>query len=133
MLVFGTKAASHFFDTLPVPDMVNAARRPQISVVWKSIESLGRLGVLARVFPDARSVTIFRHPCGYVASVLRGESKRKFEGGTPSSEDWGVYSMLLELDVAKNMAWNYTLGVEFETHGRIVPKFRPKRVKIGGK
>jgi hypothetical protein len=101
MLVFSTKAASRFLGTLPVPDMVNFGRHPQIRLVWKSIESLGRLGVMAQIFPEARCLIIFRHPCGYVASVLRGEAKRKFEGGTPSSEDWGVYSMLLELDVAK--------------------------------
>lgn len=101
MLVFGTKAASRFFGALPVPDTVDVARHPGVSVVWKSIESLGRLGVLARVFPDARCAIIFRHPCGYVASVLRGEARRKFEGGTPSSEDWGVYGMLLELAVAR--------------------------------
>ena len=101
LLVFAMKAASHFLGPLPVPNVVSVARHSRVSVVWKSIESLGRLGVLARVFPEARCVLIFRHPCGYVASVLRGEAKCKFEGGSPSSEDWGVYRMLLELPVAK--------------------------------
>lgn len=101
LLVFGLKATSRFLGAVPVPNVVNLARHAQVSVVWKSIESLGRLGVLARVFPEARCLLILRHPCGYVASVLRGEAKRKFEGGSPSSEDWGVYRMLLELPVAK--------------------------------
>jgi Sulfotransferase family len=101
LLVFGLKLASRFLGPLPVPNVVNLTRHSQLHVVWKSIESLGRLGVLARVFPKARCVLIFRHPCGYVASVLRGEAKRKFEGGSLSSEDWGVYRMLLTLPVAK--------------------------------
>jgi hypothetical protein len=101
LLVFSMKAASRFLGPLPIPNVVNVSHRSDVSVVWKSIESLGRLGVLARAFPNARCIIIFRHPCGYVASVLRGEAKQKFEGGSPSSEDWGVYRMLLDLPVAK--------------------------------
>lgn len=104
MLIFITKAVSRFLGAMPVFDMLNIARHPSIRLVWKSIESLGRLGVLARVFPDARCVIIFRHPCGYVASVLRGEATEKFEGDTPSSEDWDIYRMLLNLDSAKQHA-----------------------------
>jgi hypothetical protein len=115
MLVFGTKAASRFLGALPVPDLINVASHPQIKMVWKSIESLGRLGVLAQVFPDARCVIIFRHPCGYVSSVLRGEAKRKFEGGAPSSEDWGVYDMLLETAVARKH------GLELNTVRSMAP------------
>ncbi len=100
-IVFGMKVASRVFGSLAVPDVVDLSKRSDYTLVWKSIESLGRLGMLARVRPDARCVIIFRHPCGYVASVLRGESKRKFEGGTPSSEDWGVFAMLANLPQAK--------------------------------
>jgi len=101
ILVFGTKAASRILGPLSVPDLVNVASNPNVHIVWKSIESLGRLGVLARVFHDSRSIIIFRHPCGFVASVIRGEAKRKFEGEAPSSEDWGLYSKLLDLEIAR--------------------------------
>lgn len=101
LLVFGMKAASRFVGPLPIPNLVNVTRYPQVSIVWKSIESLGRLGILASIFPDARCILIFRHPCGYVASVLRGEAKQKFEGGAPSSEDWGIFRLLLELPAAQ--------------------------------
>ncbi|MCX7192854.1 MAG: sulfotransferase [Proteobacteria bacterium] len=101
LLVYGTKAASRFLGSLPVPDVVDVTGRTDVSIVWKSIESMGRLGVLARVFPKARCLLIFRHPCGYVASVLRGEAKHKFESGTSSGEDWGMYRLLLELPAAK--------------------------------
>jgi len=105
MLVFGTKVASRFLGAMPVPDLVDASVHPQVRVVWKSIESLGRLGVLARVFPESRCIIIFRHPCGYVASVMRGEAKRKFEGSIHSSEDWGAFSKLLDTDVARERGW----------------------------
>lgn len=101
LLVYGTKAAARLLGSLPVPDVVNVTDRSDVTVVWKSIESLGRLGVLTRLFPEARCLLILRHPCGYVSSVLRGDAKRKFESGTPSSEDWDVYRMLLELPVAR--------------------------------
>ncbi|MBI5430581.1 MAG: sulfotransferase [Nitrosomonadales bacterium] len=104
MVVFGTKVASRFLGAIPVPDLVKVHSHSQISVVWKSIESLGRLGVLARVFPESRCVIILRHPCGYVASVLSGEARKKFEGSTPSGEDWGMYTKLLNLDSARKRA-----------------------------
>ncbi len=115
MLVFGTKAASRFLGSLPVYDLVNISRHPQARVVWKSIESLGRLGVLSHIYSSARCVIIFRHPCGYVASVLRGETKHKFETSTPSSEDWGEYEMLLELAVAREK------GLELQTVQSMTP------------
>jgi hypothetical protein len=43
--------------------------------------------------PDARSVHIVRHPCGYVASVLRGEA----DGALRSQRgrcDFPIYEML---------------------------------------
>ena len=108
MLVFIAKALPRFLGAMPVPEMVNIARHPSLRMVWKSIESLGRLGVLAKVFPDARCVIIFRHPCGFVASVLRGEAAEKFEGDTPSGEDWNMYKMLLDLDPAKKPALEFS-------------------------
>ena len=96
LLVYGFKMASRLLGSLRVPDVINASKQPHLTLVWKSIESLARLGVLARVFPEARCILILRHPCGYVASVLRGEAKLQFESTTSSSEDWGIYQRLVE-------------------------------------
>ncbi len=52
----------------------------------KSIESLGRAGLFANCIPEARSVHIVRHPCGYVASVLRGEQRKRFDHNEAASE-----------------------------------------------
>ena len=60
----------------PTPPQPGEGRDYRLA--WKSIESLGRLGLMLECLPDARSVHIVRHPCGYVASVLRGEAASRF-------------------------------------------------------
>lgn len=71
------------------------------AIVWKSIESLGRIGLFRKALPGARSVHILRHPCGYINSVLRGEQSNKFSSGTPTWEDWGILKGLLETEIAR--------------------------------
>lgn len=83
-----------------VPEWMDRKDRCPIRPVWKSIESVGRFGVIARALPHSRAILILRHPCGHVASVLRGESAHKFTGDT-TSEDWDLFDMLLELPQAK--------------------------------
>jgi hypothetical protein len=68
----------------------------RLPVVWKSIESVGRLGVIARSVPRHCAILILRHPCGYVSSVLRGEAEQKFTDHEPASDDYGVFAALLE-------------------------------------
>lgn len=96
-----TKLGAKILGELPVPEMIDLRQVPQLLPVWKSIESVGRLGVLCRSLPASRAVLILRHPCGYVASVLRGESKRKFNSRTASDADFGVYAMMMEIPQAK--------------------------------
>ena len=62
-----------------VPDLVDPARRPSITLVIKSIIALGRVNLLHRAAPEAKLIIIVRHPCGHLASVLRGISDSKFE------------------------------------------------------
>jgi Sulfotransferase family len=69
-------------------------------LVWKSIESLGRLGLLIDSLPEARSVHIVRHPCGYVASVLRGEAASQFDHVCAAS-DLPIYEMLSRTEPAR--------------------------------
>jgi hypothetical protein len=68
--------------------------------VWKSIESSGRLGALARAFPRAKMLFIIRHPCGVTASVLKGEAGAKFSAGS-ASEDYGFFEMLAQTESAR--------------------------------
>lgn len=99
--IAAAKIAARLAGEWPVP---RAGRRPgsgEVRLVWKSIESTGRLGVLVRCAP-MRAVLILRHPCGYVASVLRGEARRKFGDRSSSSEDYGILGMLLDTPAGRS-------------------------------
>lgn len=95
--VFAAKLGARVFGEWTVPAFVRYARVPQLRVVWKSIESTGRVGVLVRSMPT-RTILILRHPCGYVASVLRGEVRHQFGDSGASSEDYGILELLLETE-----------------------------------
>lgn len=97
--VKGAKAAAKLVGEFPVP--LPRPRGAAPILVWKSIESLGRLGALARLYPEAVGIHIMRHPCGYVASVKRGEAKRKFSDTELASEDYGLFQQLLQTPQAQ--------------------------------
>lgn len=84
-----------------VPRLIDIGEYENIHIVWKSIESLGRLGLIMECMPDSRAVHIIRHPCGQIASILRGEASRRFTSGTLQSEDYGIYRLLSETEQAK--------------------------------
>ena len=96
------KFSSRVFPAMPLPYRPTGVGYERLRVVWKSIESLGRQGLCVEVLPDAQAVHILRHPCGYVASVLRGEAASRFVDRTPSSEDYGIFEMLLATAPAGN-------------------------------
>lgn len=77
-------------------------------LVWKSIESLGRLGVLLHTFPASRGVMIVRDPRGYVSSVLRGEAQGRFLSADSIANDWGLFDLLCKTRYAKQCG----IGVE---------------------
>ena len=79
---------------LPVLQCVRTSR-PEVCVVWKSIDSLGRLGVILRVMEDCRAIRITRHPCASISSTLRGEAQHKFAASVVASEDYGIMQILL--------------------------------------
>lgn len=56
--------------SLQVPDLTDAGKRPYL--VMKSVDSIPRLPVFARALPGVQFVYVVRHPCGVVASKLRG-------------------------------------------------------------
>ena len=95
------KAASRVQRNFPCFYRPTAKYCAQVSLVWKSIESPGRLGVCMAALPDARAIYLMRHPCGHIASVLRGKAGRRFESLVPTGEDKWLLKMLLATSTGK--------------------------------
>ena len=76
-----------------VPDLVRPGTVPALTV-FKSVNALGHLNLLMRASPGARAVLIVRHPCGHVASILRGQRLGKFESGIGSGDDLKFFQHL---------------------------------------
>jgi hypothetical protein len=93
--VLGSGALSNLGWQWPVWQFTDI-HRPDVRVVWKSTDSLARLGAILRVLENCRAVRIIRHPCGYVASVLRGEKLHRFVASVTTSEDYGIMQKLLD-------------------------------------
>lgn len=93
---------------MPVLEPVDG-RAAEPRIVWKSIESTGRAGLVASADPGARVILVIRHPCGHIDSTLRGEAGRRFTDGCPAAEDWGIFEYLLETEQARRR--NLTLDM----------------------
>jgi hypothetical protein len=91
---------------------------PAPILVWKSIESLGRFGLIMRSLDNARGIHLIRHPCGQINSVLRGEGQAAFSDKTPSSEYYGVFEALLKTPEAT------TRRLTLDTLRRLTPEER---------
>ncbi|NII11165.1 sulfotransferase [Oleiagrimonas sp. C23AA] len=99
--VLAAKLASRLRRHFPAPYRPTADSSSHTRLVWKSIESMGRLGVCVDALPSARAIHLMRHPCGYVASVLRGEAAQRFSDVQPSANDLWLLKMLLATPTAK--------------------------------
>ncbi len=95
------KAAGSLQRNFPCFYRPNAAGSGQVHLVWKSIESPGRLGVCIEALSNARAIHLMRHPCGYVASVLRGEASKRFDGLEPIADDPWLLQLLLATPTGK--------------------------------
>ena len=101
LAVYAAKGAARLVGReVPVP-VPEPGVSPAVRLVWKSIESAARLGTLVRVLDGARAVLILRHPCGYVASTLRGEAGGKFESATRLADDLAMFELLLDTPQAR--------------------------------
>nr|WP_242463522.1 sulfotransferase [Rhodothalassium salexigens] len=57
-----------------LPILRGTARHPRVRVI-KTVNMLGRAPTLAAVAPSLRGIHLLRHPCGHIASVLRGMAR----------------------------------------------------------
>lgn len=99
--IAGARGVARVRGECTVPRAVDPDQADRVAVVWKSIESIGRLGLLAQALPAARGILLVRHPCGFVASVQRGERSRNFTSGTPASEDYGILQTLVASEAGR--------------------------------
>lgn len=85
-------------DRLRIPDLIDPGRRGGIVPVIKSVDSLCRAQAFVRADPAVRVVHILRHPCGVIASRLRGVKKGLMQKNTglrlvfslPVTETYGI-------------------------------------------
>jgi hypothetical protein len=77
VLTYAGAAASRIgLPAWPIPDL-GAIDRSR--AVIKSVRLSAEIGAFVRAFPDGRAVLILRHPCGQVASVMRGTKDGRFD------------------------------------------------------
>jgi len=89
------KAAGSLQRNFPCFYRPNAAGSERVHLVWKSIESSGRLGVCIEALPNARAIHLMRHPCGYVASVLRGQASKRSDWPEAAANNPWLLKLLL--------------------------------------
>lgn len=87
--VGAAKAASRIRRHAPCLYRPTGADHMQTRVVWKSIESSGRLGACVEALPEVRAIHLMRHPCGVMASILRGAKAHGF--GQPTTKAGGSW------------------------------------------
>ena len=104
--VVAAKAVSHVRRHFPCAYRPTGSDSEHARLVWKSIESQGRLGVCVKALPHARAIHLMRHPCGYVASILRGQEGGRFSGETPHADNLWLLKMLLATSNGKARASN---------------------------
>ncbi len=116
--VLVAKAASPAFRHFPSVFRPTGEDCGRARLVWKSIESQGRLGVCIQALPQIRAIHLMRHPCGYVASVLRGQAAKRFNDTTPAAEGLWVLKLLLATSSGKRH------GVSLDDLARLTPEER---------
>ncbi len=102
-LAYGCKVTSKYLRKISIPIAPFLNDLDNVTLVWKSIESTARLGLLRYLLPDLKIVLIIRNPCGYISSVLRGESQRRFSSSLKTSEDLEVMHMLSKTKQAERL------------------------------
>jgi hypothetical protein len=86
---------------LQIPDLM---RRPAPRLAIKSVRWAAGAAILARTLPASRTMFILRHPCGQVASVLRGNRQRRFDLRAKDTD--------MPFDEATTLAFAATHGVD---------------------
>lgn len=97
-LAVALKLSSHVLPDLSLPDLLRRERTRKVRLVWKSIFSVGRIGLIARLMPEFRIIQILRHPGGWMTSYSRGHREHWF---TSQRDDWQLLRKLETTPLAR--------------------------------
>ncbi len=108
---------------IAIPDLIGRAASGRLHIVLKSVTSPHRLGLLAGALPGCRTILILRHPCGQVASMLRGARAGLFEEKleldlpwllrSPAARRHGLAAAgFARLEPAEQLAWRWVILAE---------------------
>jgi hypothetical protein len=106
LLAAGISAAARLpppFNAAGRIDLPDLAARPAPRLAIKSVDWPADAAILARTIPGSRTVFILRHPCGQVASVMRGNSHKRFDLRTEGTD--------MPFDEAATIRFAETLGL----------------------
>ena len=78
---------------------------PNITVMIKSVESVGRAKLISKALKNCKIVLILRHPCAHVSSIIEGERNNKFK--EKESDNVGIFSELIKSKNAQKYGLSY--------------------------
>jgi hypothetical protein len=101
---------------IPIPDFLTGDSDSRPIIVIKSVGSCGRSRLYTDALPASRVVFIIRHPCGHVASMLRGIALGKFPRApippipTNRAVQFGLTPERFEaLSLVEQLAWYWVI------------------------
>jgi hypothetical protein len=59
------------------------------------------MGLIMNALPESKAIYIIRHPCGQIASVMKGEKSGNFLSEVLAEEDFNLFELLLDSNYAK--------------------------------
>ena len=100
---FVSKSAKRLFGTSTnCYNAIPTLGEKRFRLVWKSVESLGRLAYFASAMPDSCAVFLVRHPCGYFNSYLRGQAMGKMPKTRENVFNVDMWSWRLQTGTARS-------------------------------
>jgi hypothetical protein len=102
--------------SFPVPDLFRLDGYSRLRIAMKSVSASGRTRVFLKALPGMRLVFLLRHPCGQIASTLRGLTQGKFDTGvfvqdvlrTPSMKRYGLTEQRLNAaSYIEQLTWHW--------------------------
>lgn len=95
------KLSSRIGISFKIIEIINTKNK-KAKLLWKSIESAGRVGAILKAVPDIKVVYVVRSPYGQISSVIDGEAKQKFTDTGSSADDYGFFEYLLTTKLARD-------------------------------